>query len=83
MIKAFGYKFFEGNFNVSIGEEKETDSRFLQVDIEKIETYAVPVAIMETISSNGTISRMMSYFKNCENHIGRLCPDWYDNGMHD
>ena len=37
VIKAFGYKFFEENFNVSIGEEKLTDSRFLKVDIKKIE----------------------------------------------
>jgi len=42
----------------------------------------VPVAIMESISENGTLSRMISAFKNCEDNIGRVCPDWYENGMH-
>lgn len=83
MFKAFGYKFFEENFDVSIGEEKITSSRFLKVDIRKIEQYTIPVATMETISENGTLTRMMSYFKNCEHMEGRLCPDWVDNGMRD
>jgi len=43
----------------------------------------VPVAIMESISENGTLSRMMSNFKNCNDNIGRVCPDWYENGMHE
>jgi len=66
VFKAFGYKFYEKNFSISLGEEVETSSRFLEVDIKKIEQYMVPVAIMESISENGTLSRMMSTFKNCE-----------------
>ena len=38
---------------------------------------------METISDNGTLTRMMSYFKNCDHIVGRLCPDWETNGMRD
>ena len=86
MFKAFGYKFFDQGFNVSIDEEVITSSRFLKVDIKKIEQYTVPIAILETISDDGNLSRMMSYFKNCDtqtNHNlkGRLCPDWKQNGM--
>ena len=86
VFKAFSYEFFDGKFDVSIGEEKLTDSRFLKVDIKKIETYVVPLAIMETVHANGTVTRMMSQFKNCNRKLkntGRLCPDWYENGMYD
>jgi hypothetical protein len=37
---------------------------------------------METYSKNGSLSRIMSRFKNCENKIGRICPDWNDNGVY-
>jgi len=82
VFKAFGYEFYEKNFSISLGEEVERSSRFLEVDIKKVEQYMVPVAMMESFSENGTLSRMMSTFKNCEKNIGRICPDWYENGMH-
>jgi len=37
VFKAFGYKFYDKNFNISLGEEVLTDSRFLKVDIKKVE----------------------------------------------
>lgn len=36
---------------------------------------------METQKNNGTIVRLGSQFKNCEDDIGKLCPDWTENGM--
>jgi len=55
----------------------------LDVDAKKIEQYMVPMVMMETIYPNGTLTRMGSHFKNCEQTIGSICPDWNDNGMFD
>lgn len=49
VFKAFGYKYYGYQFNVSLGEEVEKDTRFLDVDIKKVEQYIKPIAILETI----------------------------------
>ena len=39
--------------------------------------------MMETVHPNGTVSRLVSKYKNCEGRFeGRLCPDWHKNGMY-
>jgi hypothetical protein len=55
VFKAFGYKYYDYNFNVSIGEEIKKDTRFLDVDIKKVSQYVVPIVTLETISHNGSI----------------------------
>jgi hypothetical protein len=66
LFKAFGYKYYQYRFNVSIGEEIEEESRFLHVDIKKVEQYLVPIVTLETMSSDGgKIKRLMSNYGNC------------------
>ena len=66
MFKAFGYKYYQNKFNVSLGEEVKRDSRFLDVDIKKVEQYIKPIVIIETINEDGSITRLVSDFVNCE-----------------
>ena len=45
VFKAFGYKYYGYNFNVSLGEQVERDTRFIDVDIKKVEQYLKPIVI--------------------------------------
>ena len=62
LFKAFDYKFYEKGFNVSLGEEKITSSRILEVDIDKISQYLIPIAMMETYEEDGSLTRLASRY---------------------
>tara|TARA_B110000285_G_C14972051_1_gene537064 strand:+ start:175 stop:318 length:144 start_codon:yes stop_codon:yes gene_type:complete len=47
---------------VSLGEEKITSSRILEVDIDKISQYLIPIAMMETYEEDGSLTRLASRY---------------------
>ena len=57
----------------------------LEVDITKISQYLIPIVMMETYEQDGSLTRLASRYKNCQKkeHVGRLCPNWMENGMYD
>jgi hypothetical protein len=53
----------------------------INVDYDKLKAYVTPVAFIETVYINGTVDILMANFKNCEDKIGLICPDWEGSNL--